>query len=145
MQIRSANESDAEALAHLSTQLGYPSSPEQAQRRIALIRQRNDHEILVGEIEGVVVAWVHVFGTDRLETDPYVEIGGLVVDASQRRRGLGAQLLDAAEEWALLRGYETIRLRSNIVRTDAHRFYDRRGYECFKRQAVFSKSLHLKQ
>ena len=141
MTIRSARESDAATVASLSTQLGYPASPEQIGDRLASIGERVDQEVLVAEQAGTVVGWVHVFRSDRLETDPFAEIGGLVVDRSHRGRGVGAALLDAAEAWAAARGLRAMRIRSNIVRDEARRFYENRGYTCSKTQAVFGKPL----
>jgi GNAT superfamily N-acetyltransferase len=141
MTIRSASSADAAALAVLSGQLGYPGSAEEIGRRLTALCARPDHEILVGEVSGAVIAWVHVFGTRSLVAEPFAEVGGLVVDADHRGRGLGAALLAAAETWAAGRGYEVLRVRSNIVRVDAHRFYERQGYQRVKQSAVFVKRL----
>jgi GNAT superfamily N-acetyltransferase len=50
-------------------------------------------------------------------------------------------LLEEVEEWAKARGCSTMRLRSNVVRKDAHRFYVNLGYEIVKRQLAFRKVL----
>ena len=47
----------------------------------------------------------------------------LVVTASHRSRGIGAQLVDAATEWARERGCTHLELSSGEGRKDAHRFY----------------------
>jgi GNAT superfamily N-acetyltransferase len=84
---------------------------------------------------------VHVFETLHVESARTAEVGGLVVEASRRDRGIGAALMDAAEAWARGRRLERVRVRSNVVRTAAHRFYVRQGYSVLKQQAVFSKHL----
>ncbi len=141
MTIRPASRDDAAALAALSDQLGYPASAEEIASRLAALRERPEHEVLCAEQGGVVLGWVHVFGARILVAAPFAEIGGLVVDADRRGRGVGAALLRAAEAWAAARGYVHLRVRSNVVRTEAHRFYERRGYERAKQQAVFVKRL----
>ena len=41
----------------------------------------------------------------------------------------------------LERGLARLRVRSNVIRERAHRFYERVGFEKIKAQAVFEKSL----
>ena len=47
----------------------------------------------------------------------------------------------AAEAWAAARGYDVMRLWSNVVRERAHRFYEELGYEHVKTSKVFRKAL----
>ena len=77
----------------------------------------------------------------QLEDAPFAELAGLVVDDAVRGAGVGAALLNAAEAWARSEGFATMRVRSNVVRERAHRFYEREGYERIKAQAVFRKAL----
>ena len=56
------------------------------------------------------------------------EVETVHVRADQRGRGVGAALLVAAEALARERGCYRIQLTSNLVRPDAHRFYERQGY-----------------
>jgi Acetyltransferase (GNAT) family. len=88
-----------------------------------------------------VIGWGHVGSRLLLESDPFAELLGLVVDARRRSGGVGARLVEEAERWAVARGHFTIRVRSNVIREDAHRFYFRSGYRLSKRQAVFTKDL----
>ena len=76
-----------------------------------------------------------------LESDPCAEICGLVVEEAHRGHGVGTELLEAVEDWARSQGRDGIRVRSNVLREDAHRFYEGRGYRCSKRQVVFAKAL----
>jgi GNAT superfamily N-acetyltransferase len=133
---------DCAAVAALSTQLGYPSTPDQIERRFALVAEAPDARVWVAECgEGNVVGWIHLFGTRQVESDPGAEIGGLVVDESTRGRGIGRALLEAAESWARERGYRAISVRSNVVRSSAHDFYKSRGYDVTKSQFKFRKTL----
>ncbi len=132
---------DAPTLADLCGQLGYPCEAEEITRRLAGLRGPAEDTVLVAEAAGRVVALMHVLGTRHLVVAPYAEVGGLVVDAAWRGRGVGAALLAAAEAWAAERGFEIMRIRSNVIREDAHRFYETHGYTKTKRQIVFARNL----
>ena len=142
MKIRQASTSDITAIVDLSDQLGYPTSAEQAAIRMAEILNKPDHVVWIAELEpGAVVGWVHVTRTTWLEIDPFAEIGGLVVDAAHRCKGIGKALLDKAEAWALENGLSSLRVRSNVIRSRAHHFYEKAGYSIIKSQYVFEKKL----
>ena len=58
-----------------------------------------------------------------------LSIDDLVVDAGTRSRGCGTMLLDWLKAEALRQGCGQIHLDSGLQRTDAHRFYEREGFE----------------
>jgi GNAT superfamily N-acetyltransferase len=140
--VRRASRADAQPIAALCVQLGYPTSPEEVVRRLAKIEQDDDHALYVAELPGGgVIGWVHVYVSRLLVADPSAEIGGLVVDEAYRRRGVGRRLMEEAERWAGERGCAAINLRSNIIRKEAHAFYERIGYSNVKTQLKFHKPL----
>ena len=139
MIVREATSSDAAALAALSTQLGYPTQPAEAAERLAALGPSN--AVLVAEEDGAVLGWIHVCGIRFFQSSPFAEIGGLVVDEATRGRGVGKLLVEAAVSWAAEQGYGKIRVRSNVIREDAHRFYEREGFRRVKTQAVFDRKL----
>ena len=141
MIVRLARHHDALAIAALTTQLGYPTRPEEAEHRLRDVMGRPGGAVLVAEDEGEVVGWIQVAGNHTIETEPFALIVGLVVDETRRSRGIGASLVDAAAEWATGQGYGAIRVRSNVVRERAHAFYDRLGFSRAKSQVVFVKRL----
>ncbi len=141
LSTRPASEEDAALLARLTVQLGCPSTADQIRRRLSSVRDREGHDVVVAEREGAIVGWIHVFASQRLEADAFAEIGGLVVDSSLRGKGVGSALLREVEAWALRRGFRSIRVRSNVIRAEAHEFYRKRGYAQTKQQAVFDKNL----
>ncbi len=142
LRIRPMTPQDAEAVAGLSTQLGYPASASEVQRRFFGVVQASAGAVFVAESAGgEVIGWLHVFGRHLLETAPFAEIGALVVDGAARRQGVGRALIVAAEGWARGAGYGAIRVRSNTARTVARPFYEARGYELIKTQYVFQKAL----
>jgi GNAT superfamily N-acetyltransferase len=142
MLIRPMSPSDALDVAGLCDQLGYPASPEQVARRLSSLAGDPEHALFVAQApDGHVVGWVHVHGVRLMESDPRAEIWGLVVDAGHQRRGVGRALLRQAEQWATDRGYRDVRLRSNAVRAEAHRFYQAQGYHITKSSYTFDKPL----
>jgi GNAT superfamily N-acetyltransferase len=143
VRIRALTAADAEPAARLSTQLGYPTTPAAIRARIDFLSGLPDHALFAAEAgDGAVLGWLHVFGEHLLEEPvSYAEIGGLVVDESARRQGVGRALLRAAEEWAARHGYPELRLRTSSRREDAHAFYRRSGYVLEKTQLRFRKPL----
>ena len=142
VSIRSAAERDAGDLARLSAELGYPSDAATMAQRVALVRASRAGEIYVAvDARSRVVGWTHVAPRLNLEEDPFAELAGLIVGDEARGLGVGAQLLRAAEHWARGHGYAKLRVRSNVVRERAHRFYRREGCVERKRQVVFDKPL----
>jgi GNAT superfamily N-acetyltransferase len=133
---------DAEAVARLSGQLGYPSSVEDVERRFRALARDSDAALLVAEDgDGRVAGWIHVCGRGFLTSDAFAEIDGLVVQASARRRGAGRSLVRAAEDWARGRGYAVLSIHSNVARIEARPFYEAMGYEVIKSQWVFRRTL----
>ena len=139
-EIRSVRKGDIARLADLCTQLGYPTTPQALAPRLETILSLPDQLILVAVgPAGVVVGWIHAFIYRVLESEPMVEIGGLVVDQVARGQGCGRSLLYAVENWAVSRGVPVVSLRSNIIRVEAHEFYRHLGYAVPKTSARLPK------
>ncbi len=143
VHIRPMLAQDADCVAALATQLGYPSTSDEIRQRFDRIASRSEHTVLVAEDDGkgLIVGWLHVFLCHLMESDPYAEIGGLIVDERCRGSGIGQRLLEQAETWARAKGCASVRLRSNIIRKEAHEFYLQHGYTVTKTQHAFAKSL----
>ena len=139
--VRPAEAADASAIASLCGQLGYPSTAEDIERRLAETAGDPDAAVLVADsCYDSVIGWVHVRALHLITRDVCAEIGGLVVDEARRGRGIGTRLMAAAEEWSRRRGLGTLRLRSNVVRDEAHAFYRVQGFTSSKTSVLFTKT-----
>ncbi len=138
--VRPMRSGDTAAVAGLATQLGYPSTPEQIARRFARFADSPREIALVAETtRGEIVGWTHFAPSHSLESDPYAELTGLVVDAAHHGRRIGELLVVRGLAWAAAAGFAEVRVRSNVVRADAHRFYERLGFRLLKTQKVFAR------
>jgi GNAT superfamily N-acetyltransferase len=142
LTIRKAKIGDAPRVAELSGMLGYPVQGEVMKSRLEQLLMRDEHVVFVAEgTPGDVVGWIHAADQDILEAGRVCEIWGMVVAEGERGCGLGRRLIEAVEQWALIRGLDQISVRSNVVRAESHPFYERMGYSKFKTQHVYRKRL----
>ena len=133
---------DAEALAALTTQLGYPVDADRIRSRIGPLLKDSSSAVLVAvDGEDQPIGWLHVVLLLSLESDPRVHIMGLVVDDRHRSAGTGQELLAAGESWAREQGVTRMTVYSRQTRERAHRFYEREGYAMAKRSFFFEKDL----
>jgi GNAT superfamily N-acetyltransferase len=139
--IRRATPDDAAELARLSTQLGYAMTAAEAGGRLAPIAYHPDHVLLVAAVPGGLAGWIQTSLPRIFESPAGAEIAGLVVDESRRGAGIGAALVAAAADWARARGCLALRVRTNVVRERALRFYEREGFGRIKAQHVLEKAL----
>ncbi|KIA91940.1 hypothetical protein OC25_19385 [Pedobacter kyungheensis] len=141
VQIREISDKDAENVAELSTQLGYQSNIEQTRLRIGQINNSNENCAFVAVAENKIVGWIHGFYTLRIESDPFVEIGGLIVDPDFRGRQIGKQLIANVKHWAKKQEVQKLKVRCNTKRTESHKFYETIGFKENKRQVAFEIEL----
>jgi GNAT superfamily N-acetyltransferase len=139
--LRVANPADAAAFASLATQLGYTSSAAQIEARMTAMLPDPQHLILAAVSMDRIVGWAHASICHLVEIDMFVEIRGIIVDESCRRRGVGGALLRELESWAHRMGAHAVSVRANIIRHETHRFYAAHGYEMIKTQHAFRKRL----
>ena len=140
--IRHATLDDAPRLAELAAQWGYPADAAALRGPLARLLGRLDQSVLVTtDNSGTIVGWIHVGEQDLLESGRRAEILGLVVDANARGQGVGRALVAEAERWAAARGLREMSVRSNVVRAEAHPFYEAVGYRRIKTQHVYKKKL----
>jgi GNAT superfamily N-acetyltransferase len=130
IRIRPPAEADVPALAALMAELGHPATLEQVRARLARITGNDDYATRVAEVHGQVVGMIGLQRGWAYEHDrPFVRILALVVGEGMRGRGVGARLVEEADGWADDRGAYAVHLTTSLHRSDAHRFYERVGFE----------------
>ena len=137
--IRRLAADDAAAAAELSSQLGYPCSAGDLRERIDEMLRAADRVAFAAVIDGEIVGWIDAAVERHLQSPASAVIGGLVVREDMRGRGVGRRLCLEIEEWARSKSVPIVRVRSQIKRDDAHRFYLRDGYCKVKTSFVFEK------
>lgn len=114
--IRNAVLDDAETLARLIEELGYPTAGTQMRRRLDAILSDDDYDTLVACDDNVIVGLI---GTRRgplyEDDDQYGEIMALAVAPSHQRRGVGRMLMHAAESNLAARGARVLVVTSGII------------------------------
>ena len=141
MHVAPMQAADVPAVAALSVELGYDTTPEATRDRFAVLAGDPHHGLFVASDGGDVVGWIHVHRAVALQDPPWAEIRGLVVTERSRGAGVGRALVAAAEAWAERAGYETVRVRSRNTRRAAHSFYQSIGFQILKTSLTFEKRL----
>ena len=128
--LRSAMIADADDVARLLTDLGYPCEIEYAADRIDAIAANDRQALVLARRDGAVCGLV------ALDFMYYLPLGtitcrvtALVVTPTAQGLGIGRQLLKEAERRARSGGAARIELTSGSQRTEAHAFYRACGYK----------------
>jgi GNAT superfamily N-acetyltransferase len=132
VRIREAQGADAEAVAALLAELGYPNAPDRVAERIErfagepasrfLVADGGNH--LLGFASATIMPLAHEAGS-------WCRLSALIVAQSRRRSGVGRALVETVETWAGVEGCRYVEVTSGErpEREAAHRFYERLGYE----------------
>ena len=137
MEIRDARRDDLPAILSLVAQdsMSHPGEAAAASeghyRAFEEIERHPDHRLIVGTIDGGVVA------TLQLSYLPGLGFGGawraqleaVRVRSDLRSQGLGAEIVQWAITAARARGCNLVQLTSNQARVNARRFYERLGFQ----------------
>ena len=139
--VRKISKEDVAAVTALNHQLGYPLSIDQTLQNINAVIENKDHDAFVAADKINVIGWIGVARAIQIETLPYCEIRGLVVDDRYRKLGIGKMLIEKAKQWAKEKGDDKLRLRCNVIRSEAHLFYQHLGFKEIKQQKVFEMEI----
>lgn len=127
--LRNAVLADADDVARLLTEMGYPCDIDEAAERIDAIAGNDRQALVVARREGAVC------GLIAIDFMYYLPLGtttcrvtALVVSPTAQGLGIGRQLLKDAERRARSGGAARIELTSGSQRTEAHAFYRACGY-----------------
>ena len=138
--IRPIELSDTEQVVLLTVQLGYQRSSPDIMAWIETLPTRADSQAaFVACIAKEIVGWIEVSIQHHLQSAPHALIGGLVVKDGHRNRHIGLRLCEHVEAWTWQRGLPLLRVTSRSTRLDAHRFYERNGYQLTKLSHVYEK------
>lgn len=138
--VRDAEVDDADAIAGLLEELGYPQETSALKIRIKKMSKRMNDRVLVAVRESRVVGVLslHIVPMFHLR-DRVCRVTSLVVSNDFRKKYIGRRLMEMAEAYAQASGCIQIEVTSNARRADAHLFYDRLGYT--EESHMFKKDL----
>jgi GNAT superfamily N-acetyltransferase len=135
--IRSPVPADADAIAGLLGELGYPTTPAQWTRRFERLDRDPATSLLVAEIDGRVAGLAGLRVHTLVERDePVGRLIALVVGEPFRRAGVGRALVAHVEAHARRAGCVQLDLSSSDRRDGAHAFYRRLGFTDVSRRFV---------
>ncbi len=127
--VREARAGDADGLARLCTQLGYPADTAAMPSRLARLCEDSNARAFVAVQGRDLVGLVTVHLRDTLNhPTPIAQITLLVVDEATRSKGVGRALVGACEEFARERGVRRMAVTTALDRSGAHVFYEHVGY-----------------
>jgi len=143
VEIRPCREDDYRSIARLLRQLWPSASIDDDRLQSVYLRGLKSEacHFSCAVEDGNVIGFCSVILKNSLWQQGWLaHVDELVVDEAARGQGIGTQLLEAAIQIAAARGAARIELDSGFHRTDAHNFYQQRGFE--NRAFLFSKILH---
>jgi GNAT superfamily N-acetyltransferase len=127
--IRMAESSDAEAIAVLMGELGYPTRAAEMQMRLEPILRDSRYRTFVAVRDGKICGMIGTFCHHSYEHN---NVGGrilaLVVTEKMREEGIGRALIRVAENDFTERNVTRVAVNTRFTREDAHRFYEGVGY-----------------
>jgi GNAT superfamily N-acetyltransferase len=127
--VRPATTADAERIAALFTDEGYPAGPSDVVERLGRFDSPHSR-VLVADHDGEILGFVAVHALPRFEhSDRIVRIMALVVDAAVRERGIGRLLMEEAEKAGRDVGAAFAEVTAGHHRPDARRLYEELGYD----------------
>jgi GNAT superfamily N-acetyltransferase len=127
--IRRAQPIDAAAIRDLIAQLDY-DSPASLGEKIRRLSAHPDEVLLVYELDTEVVAFLSLHFIPQIAVaGDFARISYFAVKDSARSHGIGQQLEAHITRLARERNCDRIEVHCHTRRADAHRFYERQGYE----------------
>ena len=128
MIIRQAIPSDSPAIDNLLAQLGYPQEDANTIEAINTY-QLDSYHLLVAEVHGTVVGFASLHWFDMFHMRGKMgRITAICVMEHARSKGIGRDLLSAAEKLLKNKGCVKVEVTTNLKRTSAHEFYLKNSY-----------------
>jgi len=136
VSIREAVAADTHDVTRLLIELGCSAESADVRRRIEQLQGGAVDRIFLAEVDGRVVGLLGIHIVPLLHREPLGRITALVVTKAHRGRGIGRDLLVAAERWALEQGCTQVELNSGDHHRPSHAFYHRTGYRIDDRRFI---------
>ena len=130
IKYRLAVKEDASIIAELLTELGHPNTGEDVGERWHEWSAFPGNEVLIAILHDQIVGLAILGQSPSLyRSFPLGRLWALVVTEKYRSLGIGREFLSVIEDRFSNAGCGMIELTSNVIRSDAHRFYLQLGYE----------------
>jgi GNAT superfamily N-acetyltransferase len=130
MQIRKATMADADRIADLLSQLGYPGTEGFIREKIVQLSIHPDAELVLAIEGNDILGFISIHFIPQIALPgSFARISYLCVDEGARGRGVGRHLASYCEHLATDRDCDRIEVHCHSRRKRAHDFYYRMGYE----------------
>ena len=127
--LRTATTDDADSIASLFTDEGYPAGPSDIVERLGRFASPHS-QVIVADHEGEILGFVAIHALPRLEhSDRVLRVMALVVEAGVRDRGIGHLLMGEAERIGRELGAAFTEVTAGHHRPEARRLYEDLGYD----------------
>jgi GNAT superfamily N-acetyltransferase len=127
--LRPATLADAERIAALFTEEGYPAGASAVEARLARF-EGPDSSVIVADHDGEILGFIALHVVPRFEhDDSFVRVVALVVDSAVRERGVGRVLMAEAERIGRERAAAFVEVTAGHHRPAARHLYESLGYD----------------
>ena len=105
--------------------------PESYYSAFEQINNDPNHELIVAEKDGEVIGTLHLMFLPSVSFQGGLraQVESVRVDKKFQSQGVGSEMMKWAMERARQRGAHVVQLTTHTSRLDAHRFYERLGFE----------------
>ena len=127
--LRAAGPDDADEIAQLFTDEGYPAGPSDIVTRLERFASPHSR-VIIAEHDGAILGFIAVHALPRFEHDDRIlRILALVVDPGARERGVGRTLMAEAERIGTELGAAFVEITAGHHRPEARHLYEQLGYD----------------
>jgi len=124
IRLRAATDGDADNIAALLGELGYPADAREIPSRLHAMIDAGGAVVLAVDSSGAALGMMALARHATLHSSaPVAYITALVTAQSARHRGIGKMLVEEAKRWARKSGCNRLTVTSAEHRSDAHAFY----------------------
>lgn len=105
--------------------------PDSYYRAFEQIKSDANHQLIVAELDGTVVGTLHLIFLPSISYQGGLraQVESVRVDKKYQNLGIGSQMMKWTIERAQERGAHIMQLTTHKSREDAHRFYERLGFQ----------------